>query len=177
MQKKLKIKELDLPEDDIECLDRYPKHKWVYEMSRLLDAQNVQWSFFKTANLSFKTSNTSFETDKNITYNSATIYINEPVGKRAISEVYITKGEIKLLRSLDTDTKEMLTDFAGGLELRISAFVSIHFQKFTGVISVHTCGNNIYSIQLKPSSELALVANDEALKLLRKIYRKTMLIS
>ena len=50
--------------------------------------------------------------------------------------------------------------------------MAIHFQKFTGVLSVETIGTDIYSIRLRPSPELALIADIEATKLLKRIYKK-----
>ena len=72
--------------------------------------------------------------------------------------------------------KKVLTEDVGDVELRISAFISIHFQKFTGVISVETIGTDIYSIRLRPLPELALVANTEVSKLIKRIYKKNDVI-
>lgn len=49
-------KEIDFPQDDVECWDRYPKHRWVYDLSRLLDTQNIKWSPFETSSLNDRVS-------------------------------------------------------------------------------------------------------------------------
>ena len=176
MQKKIEIQDLDIPRDDIECWDRYPKHRWVYDMSRLLDAQNIKWSPFSSDALPMMVANMYLKSNLGLPYTSAYIYIEQPAGKHVLSEVYITKGEIKYLRHADNYTKKIITDDLGDVELRISAFVSIHFQKFTGVISIESIGNDIYSIILRPVPELALVANTDIAKLIKRIYKKTDLI-
>lgn len=176
MHKKIEIIELDIPKDDVECWERYPKHHWVYDLSRLLDAQNIKWSPFPTDTLQDRAVNMFLNTAKDIVYVPAWIYINNPVGKQIVSEVYIVKGEIRHIRYLDKFTKTMITDNVGDIELRISAFISIHFQKFTGVLTAETVGNEIYSICLRPTSELALEANSETSKLVKRIYKKNDLI-
>jgi len=170
MQKRTQIQDLDIPIDDIECWDRYPKYRWVYDISRLLDAQNIKWSPFNIHPMMI--TNMYFDTEKDVAYVPAYIYINDPVGKQYITEVYITKGEIKHMRYICKSTGIVATEDVGGIELRISAFVSIHFQKFTGVISVETIGSDIYAIRLRPMSELVLVPNAEVSKLLKRIYKK-----
>jgi hypothetical protein len=117
--------------------------------------------------------NMFIETDKDVAYIPAYIYINTPVGKQHITEVYIAKGEIKHIRYICKSTKAVVTEDVGDIELRISAFISIHFQKFTGVISVETI---IYAIRLRPTPELALVANTDIAKLIKRIYKKNDLV-
>lgn len=172
MQKKTDIQDLDIPRDDIECWERYPKHRWVYDLSRLLDSQHIKWSPYETEELQDRTVNMYFESFKDITYEPAAIYITEPEGNNVWTEVFITKGEIKNLRHIDIKTKTEVAGIIGEIELRISAFVTLHFQKFTGVISVQSVGNDIYAIRLRPVSELALEANVEVIKLLKRIYKK-----
>ena len=109
---------------------------------------------------------------QNVAYVPGWIFINNPAGKQVITEVFVTKGEIKYLRYFDNINKKILTENIGDIELRINAFVAIHFQKFTGVLSVETIGTDIYSIRLRPSPELALIADIEATKLLKRIYKK-----
>ena len=174
MQKKIETQDLDIPQDDLDCWDRYPTHRWVYDISRLLDAQNIKWSPFNS--LPMMIANMYFETEKEVAYVPAYIYINEPIGKQHITEVYITKGEIKHMRYICKSTKKEVTEDVGDIELRISAFISIHFQKFTGVISVETIGSDIYAIRLRPTPELALVANADIAKLIKRIYKKNDLV-
>ena len=172
MHKKLEIQDLDIPKDDIECWDRYPKHRWVYDMSRLLDAQNVKWSPFISKELSDMKANMYLYSKDRIAYMPGWIYIKNPTGKQIISEVFIVKGEIRHISYLDKLSREFITESVGDIELRISAFISMHFQKFTGIISAETIGNDIYSICLRPLSELALKANTITVKLVKRIYKK-----
>ena len=68
MQKKTDIQEFDIPKDDIECWDRYPRHRWVYDLSRLLDSQHISWSPFITNELKFKINNIRLESQTQVTY-------------------------------------------------------------------------------------------------------------
>lgn len=172
MHKKIEIQELDIPKDDIECWEKYPKHHWVYALSRLLDSQNIKWSPFATSALKDQVADMYLNSIQNVAYVPGWIFINNPAGKQVITEVFVTKGEIKYLRYFDNINKKILTENIGDIELRINAFVAIHFQKFTGVLSVETIGTDIYSIRLRPSPELALIADIEATKLLKRIYKK-----
>lgn len=171
MHKKIDTHNLNIPIDDVECWDRYPKYRWVYDLSRLLDAQNIQWSPFKRDNFADMVPNMDFESVSSIMYNTGTIFINAPIGANIITEVYIAKGDIKLIRHIDKSTAEEIQDFTGGLELRINAFVSIHFQKFTGVISVESIGNDIMAIRLRPNRDIS--ADQNLVRLAKKIYKKT----
>ena len=171
MHRRTYTQELNIPIDDVECWERYPKHRWVYDLSRLLDAQNIRWSPFETDSLKDVVPNMYFDSIKEITYNTGTIFINRPTGIHIITEVYITKGEIKLARYLDKTTELDIQEFIGNIELRINAFVSIHFQKFTGIITMESIGNDIMSIRLRPFSDIS--ANSDLMRLAKRIYKKT----
>jgi hypothetical protein len=172
MQKKTDIYDLDIPKDDIECWERYPKHHWVYDLSRLLDAQHIKWSPYETIDLQDKVPNMYFESEQNIIYEPAQIFINEPTGKHDWTEVFIIKGEIKFIRHVDIYKLIGKTDLLGEIELRINAFVTLHFQKFTGVISVQSMGTDIYSVRLRPISNISLETNPDIIKCIKRIYKK-----
>jgi len=173
MQKK---PELDIPVDDLDAWARYPKHRWVYEASRLLDAQNIKWSPVETAEYSTEFDNLVLYSDGR-NHQSGKIYIQEPVGRTLFSEVYLVKGEIKHIRHIDPKTGEQLPDLIGELELRISAFVSLYFTRFSGVISCHSHGSSLYRIKLRLCSELGLKDTIETNKLTKRIYRKNTNLS
>jgi hypothetical protein len=173
MQKKHDTYEFDIPIDDIECWERYPKHRWVYDLSRLLDAQNIKWSPYSTDLLQHKAVNIDLATARPITHQTGFIYTKKPEGLHLYSEIYITKGEIKLLRHIDPEIGTELTSLIGEVELRLSAFVTLYFTKFTGVIQVETYGNDIFGIKLRPYSDLALTTNIEIIKLTKRIYKRT----
>ena len=174
MHKKLETQDLDIPMDDIECWERYPKHRWVYDLSRLLDAQNIKWSLFKTPTFRDKELTIYLESFREVEYDPGHIYINRPDGYHSLAVVYLTKGEIKLIRYFDKKTHKETNEFAGNIELRVNAFVSMHFQKFTGVITMEFVGNDIMAIRLRAYPELGQTA--ESIKLIKRIYKKTEII-
>lgn len=173
MHKKIDIAELDIPTNDADCWRRYPRHRWVYELSRLLDAQSVKWMPFKTDVENHVMVNIAMTCAPADVIDSGHIYTKSPQGQHCVTEVYIAKGEAKLILHLDPKTGETVPISVGDLELRISAFVTLHFIKFTGVISVETHGNIIYRIRLRSQSELAQQHNQDIVKLIKRIYRKT----
>ena len=173
MHKKTDIQDLDIPTDDVECWERYPKHRWVYNLSRLLDAQGVKWSPFKTNELDFEQQDLELQTDQDIKYKSGSIFVKKPEGHQILSEVYLVKGEIRLIRYFDKTSLKETDSFVGNLELRINAFVSMHFQKFTGVISLEFSGNDVMSVKLRASPELGDTVNPDIIKLFRRIYKKS----
>jgi len=175
VHKKTDIQELDIPKDDIECWERYPKHHWVYDLSRLLDVQNVSWSPYEVDSMPDREINIRLISDKSNTRQPGFIYLKKPEGRHIITEVYITKGEIKLMRHIDpTSHLEMETLF-GELELRLNSFVTRYFQKFTGVISVETLGNVMARIRLCGESDINRETNQEVVKLIKRIYKKSEL--
>lgn len=175
MHKKIDISDLDIPRDDVECWNRYPKHRWVYDLSRLFDAQGIKWSPFRTETLTDEVQTISLDSEEPIIYSPGKIFYNAPTGRVYVSEIYMTKGEIKSMHHLFRDFG-VETELSGAAEIRLLAFMSIHFQKFTGIVSVETVGADIYSIKLRPShSELAIMADNSTIKLIKRIYKKTEL--
>lgn len=164
--------ELDIPVDDIDCWNKYPKYRWVYDVSRLLDMQNVKWSPFATDMLQTRIVNMQFKTTTEILHTPAYIYIESHTGTSLTTEVYVIKGEIKLLRHIDKSTQIETSDLIGNIELRINAFISMHFHKFTGVITIESVGNNIMSVRLMSDSNLVISTNIEISKLIKRIYKK-----
>jgi len=173
MHKKTDTFDLDIPKDDIECWERYPKHRWVYDLSRLLDAQHIDWSPFEVPHLVNRELNLRLESETAIVKQPGLIYTKTPAGDHLCTEIYISKGEIKYMRHLDPISSKELVGLIGELELRLSAFVTMHFAKFVGVITCETHGNDIFRIQLRPYSDLSLTTNSEAVKLAKRIYKRT----
>src|ERR1700679_2632731 len=98
MHKKTNLYDLDIPEDDVECWNRYSKHQWVYDLSRLLDAQGIKWSPFECQGLDKRIINMQiYAAGKGIVSESGYLYKKHSEGHRAITEVFIIKGEIKHL--------------------------------------------------------------------------------
>lgn len=174
MHKKLEIVDLDIPKDDVECWERYPKYRWVYDKSRLFDSQGIKWSPFKTNDLTDVLPVLSLVSSADIDVGMGTIYYKSPVGVEIISEIYLTKGEIKVMQHYDKTLGTNISSVPGDIEIRIIAFISMHFQKFTGIVSIETIGTDIYSIKLRPSyPELALKANNDIVKIVKRIYKRS----
>lgn len=172
MFKKTDISDLDIPKDDIECWNKYPKHKWVYDLSRVLDAQNIKWNPFFTESMPYELTNISLYSKDSISISSSKIYVKKPEGIELITEVYIAKGEIRLIRHIDPISNENLPQLVGGIDIRINAFVTLYFSKFSGIISIKTFGNDIYGIQLRSHIDLLEEHNQDISKLVKKLYRK-----
>lgn len=172
MQKKTDMHDLDIPTDDIECWERYPKHRWVYDLSRLLDAQNIKWSPFELPDMQ-REINMRLESNTPVIKQPGMIYIKPPEGRHMFTEVYIAKGEVKHMRHIDPKTGKELPSLIGEVELRLSAFITLHFVRFTGVITAETYNNEIHRIQLRPKSDLGQEENSNIVKLAKRIYKKT----
>lgn len=164
---------LDIPKNDIECWERYPKQHWVYDLSRLLDAQNIKWSPYKTNLCTQPVVNMDLtHVNKLNDTLQGCIYIQPYTDISLKTEVFIIKGEIKLIRHVNSLTNTELDHVIGEIELRINAFITLYFQRFTGVITITTIKNDIYSISLKPLDTSCSNYPIEAEKLIRKIYKK-----
>ena len=172
MHKKTDIQDLDIPKDDIDCWERYPKHHWIYDLSRLLDAQNIKWSPYETDSHPDRELNIDLRYTKPLVRQPGFIYIKKPEGRYTITEMYIIKGEIKLMRHIDHITSKEIESLFGEVELRLNAFVTLYFQKFTGVVTTETFGNEIFRIRLRPYDNSSNT-NQEVNKLVKRIYKKS----
>ena len=164
---------VDIPLNDEVAYKLYPKYNWVYSTSRLLDFQHIEWSPFVMGDLTHKL----YEFPFNIGPASQTgcIYISEPEGDKLTTDVAIMKGQIKWAKhhiiNEDGD-KELLDELRGGLELRISALATMHFQKFAGVISVDTIGSVIVAVRLCMTADVVDQYEDDWLKRVLRIYNR-----
>ena len=154
MHRKTDTLEFDIPKDDIECWDRYPKHRWVYELSRILDVQNIKWSPFAIDTFPDRELGIDMVSAKTLVRQPGYIYMKKAEGRHMFTEVYIAKGEIKLMRHIDPKTYKELDNLVGEVELRLNAFSTLYFQKFTGVVGFETFSNEIYRIQLRPYADI-----------------------
>lgn len=170
MNKKIEIENLDIPLTDVDCWERYPKYRWVYELTRLLDSQNIKWSPFKTPELTHVMQNMSMHTCTTDSIDLGKIYVKKAEGLHLLTETYIVKGEIKYIRHVGNNAP---VDINGDVDLLLNAFVTLHFSKFTGVITTETYKNEIYRIQLKPYSDLGISTDNSVSKLLKRIYKRT----
>ena len=177
MQRKTDTQELDIPKNDIECWERYPKHRWVYELSRLLDSQNIDWSPYKIETLTDRELNIDLMLHKTSICEPGYIYTKKSEGRHIYTELYITKGEIKLMRHIDPETSVILDSLIGEVELRLNAFVTLYFQKFTGVITTETYANEIFRIRLRPYFSIDTDINQNVSKLIKRIYKRSDILA
>lgn len=155
--------DLDIPTNDYDCWQRYPRHRWVYDLTRLMDAQNLAWSTVQTAEF---TERKETLTDPSIPGSLGCIYLRSQKDTAVHFEVSVIKGDVKLVVPLDKNQE------SGKQEIKIAAFVALHFSKFTGVITFSMCQDTIIKISLKPQSELDHITNKEQLKIYKKIFKK-----
>lgn len=183
MNDKNDLNAYNIPKSDIECWGRYPKHRWVYETSRLLDVQQVNWSPFKTAELTYSASNIflSGNTSADDITNGVVFIKDDMINKeRHVSEVFVVRGEIKHIHEIDPFVYSTNNITDGSVELRLNAFTSMYMSKFTGIITYTTYGpdpiNDLFigRITLRPYISVDLWNNlDPALiKLVKRIYKK-----
>jgi len=175
MNKKIETTELDIPVDDVDCWGRYPKHRWVYDFSRLLDSQGILWSPFPEPNFDYTRANIELVRQDGSVISNGNVWTRKPEGSEILSEVYLVKGEIKKIKQIDVINARALDTTIGEIELKINAFVNIYFGKFTGVISITTIGNSIFQARLRSLPQSGISSADIS-KLISRIYKKQALI-
>jgi len=154
----------DIPKDDIECWNLYPKHRWVYDISRVLDAQNIKWNLLPDERFTIPEPLINLQSITPI--ETGIIYTDR--GELPLTEVetFIIKGEIKLIRYVP-----QIDASVGNIELRINAFTTMHFSKFTGVIVAKVYNDEIYRIQLRPYDSTLADKDKSVIKLISRIYK------
>jgi hypothetical protein len=183
----------DIPLTDQAAWDLYPKHRWVYCTSRLLDLQNIEWSLFY--NETFCASLEELGGARNFTEQEmwtdvlkdgdpmpGTIFIKPLSGDSLTTDVVVLKGELKWLahhthsvserKSHLVVGKKVLPEVRGELDLRIAALTRMHFQKFTGVISVDTIGNVIVGVRLRMTPDVISQYPKDWMKHVVKLYNR-----
>ena len=165
MKEILDAHKLNIPKDDIECWDRYPKHRWLYESTRLFDAQGIKWSPFKSNEFTHNTKTLNLISLGEATYTTGDIFTPVFTGNHTIVELGIIKGDIKLLVYIDTNEVSI-----GDVNLYITAFVSMHLNKFSGIIYIELIGNYIVGVHLYPKRDI--LPNTELMRLAKRIYKK-----
>lgn len=183
----------DIPLTDQAAWVLYPKHRWVYSTSRLLDLQNIEWSLFYSKEfcasieeLGGKRDHTDQEMWTGILADGdtmpGTIFIKPINGDVLTTDVVVLKGELKWLQHHTRSAKEsknhlvvgkkVLSEIRGELDLRISALTRMHFQKFTGVISVDTIGNVIVGVRLRMTPDVVSQYPKDWMKNIVKLYNR-----
>jgi len=172
----MNIKLFKIPHTDIEATEQYPKHRWMYSTQALLDSQHIKWSPAPFNNcvavpvraydsLIFNVSPDAIEQN-----DLGFIYVDDPSCDLRLTEVAVHKGDILVMNHHD------LFKFTGALngdvDIRISAFVKMHFHHFNGIVMFSTYNNNIFHVSLKPSFTLMPDYNNTFNQCIRKLYRR-----
>ena len=161
-----KLDDYNIPDTDKECWDRYPKFNWVYNRTKLFDAQHMPWQPFQGNNFSQELDTFTIE-------HNGCIYVpdSEELHLAPLhTEAIVQTGELKWFSHVidSVFTEEVI----GEVDLRINAFVTLYLQKFTGAVSFRTRSNHIYEITLSPTKSLLPIYPIVAIKLLKKVYKK-----
>ena len=172
------MNELSIPKNDIDCWNKYPKFRWVFETTKLFDSQHKKWSFVSGDIYTCETSMDMFEKDlssvkvtpMSLPRTSGQIFVGNTNNIIIDSQVIIQKGEIKWLAHYK-DT-EFLEQINANVEVRIAAFVIMYFQKWNGVLTVRTIDHEIHCVKLMPNNAILQSYPKSALDLLNKVYRK-----
>lgn len=158
-----------IPIDDLECMAMYPKHKWVYELTRLLDSQRIKWEFIDTPGYT-RQKNFNIYSASGDYVDSGSIYVAPSNAMPVLTETFIHRGDIKIQRHLDSLFNVTDSQVMGDASLRLNAFVSIHFNRFSGIITTETYGNEIRRVYLRPLSRISTDITTFEAQLLKKIY-------
>ena len=159
---------VDIPLNDEVAYKLYPKYNWVYSTSRLFDFQKIEWTPFGGGD--FNHMHTEFPVIP-----SAVIFTRQLAGDTLTTDVAVMKGDIKWAkhhRVNEKGEKEVLDELRGGVELRISALTTMHFQKFAGVISVDTIGDVIVAVRLCMTADVVDQYPEDWLKRVLRIYNR-----
>lgn len=171
-----------IPVTDKEAWEQYSSLNWVYDTQRLLGAQHVKWSPFYGWPFDQSIPIHHFDNEilliEKLPYlqigelRQGHIFIKIPeIEKHRFTETIIVKGEIKL--AIQTEDNLMPTQkLVGEAELRVYAFATMYFQKFTGCASFETYGNEIYAIKLRPTPSLLPNYEADVPKLLKRHLRR-----
>lgn len=176
------LEDYTIVDNDVDAWNKYPRYNWMYNMSRLLDAQNVAWSPFRTKDLDVGLP--TFTIDRSdIVFSrldqtwlnktmAGTVFISPVEGRKIHTETLIRKGSLKWFKHFNPTSHNFYDDTIGEVELRINAFVTLYFKKFNGAVSFETVGNQIISIKLYPTKELLSQYPPEVITQLKKILPK-----
>lgn len=166
----------EIPTDHKSSWDKYPKFRWVYETTRLLDMQGIEWSPYRSE--SYVNGLNMFNYGlplglldwANSVNGSVVAWVPKLKPEVLMTTVAIFKGEAKYFKHVDVGDV-ILDNLNGDIELRINAMLSLHFQKFTGVIDVQTFGKDIVAVNLYVSEAQYRLLNDADPELFKHIVR------
>lgn len=171
-----------IPSTDKEAWEQYNTLNWVYDTQRLLDAQHIKWSPFYGCPFRYAIPIHHFDNEVLIIEDNpimlvgdkipGKVFIENPgIEKHRFTETVIVKGEIKMVIQTE-DNLSPTNSLVGEAELRIYAFVTMYFQKFSGCASFETYGNEIYATKLRPTSSMLPNYEADVPKLLKRHLKR-----
>lgn len=140
------------------------KYMWTMDTAYILNEQQLIWSPFKNETLTFPLPAINSDLE-----NTGTIYIEEPTEEKINTCLLLSKGELKHI--FQYTEKDILTSIDGNSELRVMAFTTIHFKKYTGILNFSSYGKNIISITTHLEQNNPFINNSIWAKSLAKLYK------
>ncbi len=120
----------------------YAKYNWLCNGIELLNLQKVEWYPFEHDEFTYPIE--IFALDNH----DGKVYVKEPEGTKVASVAEIVKGTVKYIIHTNEDN-ERLIDNIGTHDLRIHAFVIMHFKKFNGSVKFTSKGSVITQIEIQ----------------------------
>jgi hypothetical protein len=114
------------------------KYNWIFNTGFILSSQQIPWSPFLTGEFRTKLPAISIGDDP------GAVFIEELPIDIIKTCVMLAKGEVKWISQ--HDSQGIKEEIDGNSELRILAFIQIHFKKYTGILNFTNYGKNIISI-------------------------------
>lgn len=176
---KFNHEDYNIPLTDYDCYDRYHKHIWIYDLAKMRDNQHLKYDLFKTDECTQAVKQSSFNKDATHLIDEeffhgelerGCIFIPPVSGEAIFTDMIIYRGEIKWFKH--HDQTDFLDTIHGELELRALAIVALFFQSFNGIMSFQSYGPDIFVLHLHPDRHMITKYDDEAQKLIKKIFKK-----
>ena len=165
--------ELNIPKNNHECVERYPHLKHLYITTNVLSWGKKPWDFSDTLNGTLVPLVTlDLENSDSISKSVSGYHVyteNLDLSCEVLSDVVVHRGECRNFISYSTDNE--ITELTPDTEVIIRAFAIEHLRKFTGIVSFRTVHKSLYSLSLKPNTDIIDLYNDEMIKSLRKYYK------
>jgi len=122
------------------------KYNWLCNGIELLNLQKVEWYPFEHGEFVYPVDIFSLEG------HNEKIYIETPDGDEIESSVKVLKGSAKEISHRNSQG-EIITQELGSHNLRIHAFIIMHFKKFSGDILFRSKGSVITGIEFISSTQ------------------------
>lgn len=154
---------------DVEMWLKKPQHRQVYRKSVLFDWQGINWTI--KSDKDFKYAITDTLVSENLITKTVEckpgvidpgyIFIDHKLEPKnlAVSQVFLSKGSI--LETIHVKNNSLYE--SGNLDLKINSLVLKFMKKYTGIITVTSYEDKIYSVSLVPREDIL-----EACKIFKK---------